>query len=142
MKKSKKSSSDKAPPMPQQYGTGRRKTAVARVFLREGSGNITVNNMEMEKFFSRLRSKIVAKQALVVAERENQFNLFVTVRGGGENGQAEAVRHGIARALVAHDSTLKPALRMAGLMSRDSRAVERKKAGLRKARRSRQYSKR
>lgn len=126
----------------QDYGTGRRKTAVARVFLKNGKGDIKVNNKKLEDFFSRLRSKIVARQALRVVNGDDKFDFFVTVRGGGENGQAEAVRHGIARALVAHNPELKPPLRAAGLMSRDSRAVERKKAGLRKARRSRQYSKR
>jgi small subunit ribosomal protein S9 len=124
------------------YGTGRRKTAAARVFLAPGKGGFTVNNRELAHFFSRLRSQIVATQALQVANLEGKFDLKVTVRGGGESGQAEAVRHGVARALVAHNPDLKPALRAAGLMSRDPRAVERKKAGLRKARRSRQYSKR
>ena len=126
----------------QDYGTGRRKTAVARVFLSDGKGDIKVNNKKLEDFFSRLRSKIVARQALQVVNSDDKYDFYITVRGGGESGQAEAVRHGIARALVAHDPELKPALRAAGLMSRDSRAVERKKAGLRKARRSRQYSKR
>jgi small subunit ribosomal protein S9 len=124
------------------YGTGRRKTAVARVFLRSGKGDFAVNSRSVDDFFSRLRSRIIARQALQVAGMEDQFDLLVTVRGGGENGQAEAVRHGVARALVAHNPELKPQLRAAGLISRDSRAVERKKAGLRKARRSRQYSKR
>lgn len=126
----------------QDYGTGRRKTATARVFLRPGKGAFTVNKRELKDFFSRLRSQIVARQALQVTETENQFDLSVSVRGGGESGQAEAVRHGVARALVVHNAELKPLLRSAGLISRDSRAVERKKAGQRKARRSRQYSKR
>ncbi|MCH9705785.1 MAG: 30S ribosomal protein S9 [Proteobacteria bacterium] len=124
------------------YGTGRRKTAAARVFIRPGSGNFTVNDRPLETFFSRLRSQIIARQALQVTEKEGQFDLLVTVRGGGESGQAEAVRHGIARALVQYNPELKTTLRTAGLITRDSRAVERKKVGLRKARRSRQYSKR
>lgn len=124
------------------YGTGRRKTAAARVFMRPGKGGFTVNNRPLEQFFSRLRSQIIARQALVLAECQEQFDLVVTVRGGGESGQAEAVRHGIARALTRHNPELKPALKSAGLITRDSRAVERKKVGLRKARRSRQYSKR
>lgn len=124
------------------YGTGRRKTAAARVFIRPGNGVFTVNGLELTKFFPRLRSQIVARQALQVAAAEDSFDLLVTVRGGGESGQAEAVRHGVARALVQHNADNKPALRAAGLISRDSRAVERKKTGLRKARRSKQYSKR
>lgn len=126
----------------QNYGTGRRKTAVSRVFLRPGTGTFTVNHKPLDQFFSRLSSQIVAKQALVLTELADSFDLYVTVRGGGESGQAEAVRHGIARALVEYNTDLKPALRSAGLMTRDSRSVERKKPGLRKARRSRQYSKR
>ena len=124
------------------YGTGRRKCAAARVFIRPGSGEFTVNERPLEQFFSRLRSQIIARQALLVAEKDGMFDLKVTVRGGGESGQAEAVRHGIARALTQFDPNLKPVLRAAGLITRDPRAVERKKVGLRKARRSRQYSKR
>ena len=124
------------------YGTGRRKNAAARVFLSAGKGDITVNKRSLPVFFPRLRSQIVACQALKIVEVEGQFNFMITVRGGGESGQAEAVRLGIVRALVAHNPDFKPALRSAGLMTRDSRAVERKKVGLRKARRSRQYSKR
>lgn len=124
------------------YGTGRRKTSVARVFLRPGKGEFTVNNRPLEKFFSRLRSQIIARQALQIVNLASEFAVTVTVRGGGENGQAEAVRHGVSRALAQYREDLKPDLRSHGLMSRDSRAVERKKAGLRKARRSRQYSKR
>lgn len=124
------------------YGTGRRKTAAARVFITPGKGAFTVNGRELTTFFPRLRSQIVAQQALQVAAAEGTFDLLVTVRGGGESGQAEAVRHGVARALVKHNPDHKPVLRAAGLITRDSRAVERKKTGLRKARRSKQYSKR
>ena len=124
------------------YGTGRRKTATARVFMSPGKGAFTVNGLELNKFFPRLRSQIVAQQSLQVVEVEGTFDLLVTVRGGGESGQAQAVRHGIARALVQNNPDHKPALRAAGLITRDSRAVERKKTGLRKARRSKQYSKR
>lgn len=124
------------------YGTGRRKTASARVFLRPGSGAFMINKRPLEQFFTRLRSQIIARQALQLLDSEKQFDLMVTVKGGGENGQAEAVRHGCARALINFDPDLKPRLRGAGLVTRDSRAVERKKVGLRKARRSRQYSKR
>lgn len=131
-----------APKIRYDYGTGRRKTAAARVFLRPGSGAFTVNDRPLEQFFSRLRSQIIARQALQITQSESIFDLKVTVRGGGESGQAEAVRHGIARALVVHNPDLKAALRAAGLITRDPRAVERKKVGLRKARRSRQYSKR
>ena len=132
----------KKPKVEYHYGTGRRKNAAARVFVRPGSGAFTVNKRPLEQFFSRLRSQIIARQALQVAESEGTLDLLVTVRGGGESGQAQAVRHGIARALVAFNPDLKQPLRTAGLLTRDSRAVERKKAGLRKARRSRQYSKR
>ena len=125
------------------YSTGRRKTATARVFLRASeSGSCTVNNKPLEKFFSRLRSQIVTGQALQVIGGDEKFDLKITVRGGGESGQAEAVRHGIARALALYNPDYKTPLRAAGLITRDSRAVERKKVGLRKARRSRQYSKR
>ena len=124
------------------YGTGRRKRAAARVFICPGEGVFTVNHRPLEQFFSRLRSQIIARQALQITNNDTAFDLKVTVRGGGENGQAEAVRHGIARALVQFNPELKTELRAAGLITRDSRSVERKKVGLRKARRSRQYSKR
>ena len=124
------------------YGTGRRKSAKSRVFLRPGAGAFKVNGKDIDEFFTRISSRIVARQALVVAGREGEFDLFVTVRGGGENGQAEAVRHGVARALMEDDPDCKPDLRKAGLVTRDSRAVERKKVGLHKARRAKQYSKR
>lgn len=124
------------------YGTGRRKTAVSRVFIQPGEGRFVVNNRVIEEFFSRVSSQMIAKQALEVTGMADKFDLKVTVCGGGESGQAQAVRHGVARALVDYDAELKPTLRASGLMTRDSRAVERKKPGLRKARRSRQYSKR
>ena len=124
------------------YGTGRRKSAKSRVFLRPGKGVFTVNGKPVDEYFPRISSQIIACQALKVAGREGAFDLFVTVRGGGENGQAEAVRHGVARALMVDNPECKPDLRKAGLVTRDSRAVERKKVGLRKARRAKQYSKR
>ena len=127
---------------PYDYGIGRRKTAKARVFLSMGSGKITVNGKPVESFFCRLRSQIIARQSLKVVEGEDKFDLLVTVRGGGESGQAEAVRHGCAQALAGHDSSYTRLLRAAGLMTRDSRTVERKKVGLHKARRASQYSKR
>lgn len=127
---------------PYDYGTGRRKTATARVFLSKGKGGITVNGRDVDQFFCRLRSRIVARQALQVVECENKFNLKVTVRGGGESSQAEAVRHGTAQALAVHNPEFVKRLRAAGLMTRDSRTVERKKVGLHKARRAGQYSKR
>lgn len=124
------------------YGTGRRKTAKARVFLSSGNGKITINGREIDSFFCRLRSRIIARQSLKVVDGEERFDLRVTVRGGGESGQAEAVRHGAALALAVHNPDYVRPLRAAGLMTRDSRAVERKKVGLHKARRASQYSKR
>ena len=139
---SRKRSAKKSAPAKTLYGTGRRKSAKSRVFLRPGAGAFKVNGKDIDEFFTRISSRIVARQALVVAGREGEFDLFVTVRGGGENGQAEAVRHGVARALLKDDPDCKPDLRKAGLVTRDSRAVERKKVGLHKARRAKQYSKR
>ncbi|MCC7082525.1 MAG: 30S ribosomal protein S9 [Burkholderiales bacterium] len=124
------------------YGTGRRKTAVARVFLKTGSGAIVVNDKPVDEFFSRETGRMVVRQPLVVTNHLNSFDIMVNVHGGGESGQAGAVRHGISRALVAYDDTLKPALRKAGLVTRDAREVERKKVGLHKARRRKQFSKR
>lgn len=124
------------------YATGRRKKAAARVFLRPGDGVFTVNKKPLEKYFLRSRSQMVAKQSLKIIDGEEKYDLYVTVSGGGESGQAEAVRHGIARALVNETPDIKSIFRRAGLVTRDSRAVERKKVGLRKARRARQYSKR
>ncbi|MGI9337205.1 MAG: 30S ribosomal protein S9 [Gammaproteobacteria bacterium] len=126
------------------YGTGRRKEATARVFLRPGNGDFVVNKKPIELFFPRARSQMIARQALkVMGEHgESGFDVYATVAGGGESGQAEAVRHGVSRAMVAYRPDCKPILRAAGFIARDARAVERKKVGLRKARRARQYSKR
>lgn len=124
------------------YGTGRRKTAVARVFIKPGKGSIIVNDKPVDEFFSRETGRMVVRQPLVLTNHLNSFDIQVNVHGGGESGQAGAVRHGISRALVDYDETLKPALRKAGLMTRDAREVERKKVGLHKARRRKQFSKR
>jgi len=123
-------------------GTGRRKTAIARVILRKGSGKITVNGKDADQYFSRETGRMIIRQPLVVTATENQFDFTVLVTGGGESGQAGAVRHGIVRALVEYSGELKPALRKAGLVTRDAREVERKKVGHRKARKTEQYRKR
>lgn len=127
---------------PHYYGTGRRKTSVARVYLRSGAGNIVVNGRVVDEFFSRETGRMIVRQPLQVSNHLTTFDITVNVSGGGENGQAGAVRHGIARALVNYDASLKPALRKAGLVTRDAREVERKKVGLHKARRRKQFSKR
>ena len=124
------------------YGTGRRKSAVARVFLKPGKGGFVVNGKPVDQFFGRETGRMVVRQPLVLTNNLNAFDILVNVHGGGESGQAGAVRHGISRALVAYDDTLKPALRKAGLVTRDAREVERKKVGLHKARRRKQFSKR
>ena len=124
------------------YGTGRRKTAVARVYIRPGNGKITVNDKPVDQFFSRETGRMLVRQPLEVTNMQTTFDISVNVTGGGENGQAGAVRHGIARALVEYDASLKPALRQAGLVTRDAREVESKKVGLHKARRRKQFSKR
>ena len=126
----------------QHYGTGRRKTSTARVFLRPGSGNITVNKRPLDEYFGRETSRMLARQALEAVDLTDKFDLYITVKGGGNNGQAGAIRHGITRALMAYDESLRGPLRKAGFVTRDARAVERKKVGLRKARRATQYSKR
>jgi len=128
--------------MTQYYGTGRRKTSTARVFLRPGSGNIVINKRSLEEFFGRDTSRMVVLQALELVEMTDKFDLYITVKGGGISGQSGAIRHGIARALLQYDETLRPALREAGFVTRDARQVERKKVGLRKARKRRQFSKR
>ena len=126
----------------QNYGTGRRKSSTARVFLRKGSGSITVNGRPLDEFFGRETARMIVRQPLVVAEAEGRFDVQVTVRGGGTTGQAGAIRHGITRALMDYDEGLRKTLRKAGFVTRDAREVERKKVGLRKARRRPQYSKR
>src|SRR6187402_1465470 len=126
----------------QNYGTGRRKSSVARVFLRKGTGTITVNERPLDEFFGRETSRMIVRQPLEVTQLTSKFDVRVTVEGGGMTGQAGAIRLGIARALVSYDENLKPALRKAGLMTRDAREVERKKVGLHKARRATQFSKR
>ena len=125
----------------QYYGTGRRKTAIARVFLKPGKGAIVVNRKPVDEFFSRETGRMVVRQPLVLTNHLGTFDISVNVHGGGESGQAGAVRHGISRALVAYDEALKPTLRKAGLVTRDAREVERKKVGLHKARRRKQFSK-
>lgn len=124
------------------YGTGRRKSAVARVFLAKGSGNIVVNGKPIDEFFSRETGRMIARQPLVLTNNLEAFDIKVNVGGGGESGQAGAIRHGITRALIDYDAGLKPALSQAGLVTRDAREVERKKVGLHKARRRKQFSKR
>lgn len=126
----------------QNYGTGRRKSSTARVFLRPGSGNIVINTKTLADYFGRETSRMVVRQPLELVELTEKFDIFITVRGGGNNGQAGAIRHGITRALMEYDETLRPALRKAGFVTRDAREVERKKVGLRKARRATQFSKR
>lgn len=124
------------------YGTGRRKSAVARVFIKPGKGDIVVNDKPVDEFFSRETGRMIVRQPLTLTETLGKFDIMVNVTGGGEAGQAGAVRHGITRALIDYDATLKTALKHAGLVTRDAREVERKKVGLRKARRRKQFSKR
>ena len=124
------------------YGTGRRKTAVARVFIKTGSGKFVVNDKPVDDFFSRETGRMVVRQPLELTAHMNTFDIMVNVSGGGESGQAGAVRHGITRALIEYDTELKPVLSKAGLVTRDAREVERKKDGLHKARRRKQFSKR
>lgn len=126
----------------QNYGTGRRKTSTARVFLRPGSGKITVNAKALDIYFGRETARMVVRQPLELTEMTDKFDIYVTVRGGGPSGQAGAIRHGITRALMEYDETYRPALRKAGYVTRDAREVERKKVGLRKARKKPQFSKR
>ena len=124
------------------YGTGRRKSAVARVFIKLGKGDIIVNDKPIDEFFSRETGRMVVRQPLELTDTVGKFDIMVNVFGGGESGQAGAVRHGITRALIDYDASLKPTLSQAGLVTRDAREVERKKVGLRKARRRKQFSKR
>ncbi|WP_286239726.1 30S ribosomal protein S9 [Neptuniibacter sp. QD29_5] len=126
----------------QYYGTGRRKTSTARVFLRPGTGAITINNRTIEEYFGRETARMIVRQPLELTNNLEAFDVVVTVKGGGGFGQAGAIRHGITRALMEFDETLRPALREAGYVTRDARMVERKKVGLRKARKKPQFSKR
>lgn len=124
------------------YGTGRRKTSVARVFIKKGSGQIVVNGKPVDEYFARETGRMIVRQPLVLTNHVESFDIKINVHGGGESGQAGAARHGITRALIDYDETLKSALKQAGLVTRDARAVERKKVGLHKARRRKQFSKR
>jgi small subunit ribosomal protein S9 len=124
------------------YGTGRRKSAVARVFIKPGKGDIVVNDKPVDVFFSRETGRMIVRQPLALTETLTKFDIMVNVIGGGEAGQAGAVRHGITRALIDYNAEFKPVLKQAGLVTRDAREVERKKVGLRKARRRKQFSKR
>jgi small subunit ribosomal protein S9 len=126
----------------QNYGTGRRKSSAARVFLKPGKGAIVVNGKPLDTFFGRETARMIVRQPLELTQMENKFDINVTVEGGGVTGQAGAIRLGLSRALVEYDESLKPSLRKAGFMTRDAREVERKKVGLHKARRASQYSKR
>lgn len=124
------------------YGTGRRKSAIARVYATRGSGKITVNKKTLEDYFGRKTDQMVSRQPLQCVDLEGKLDVNVIVKGGGPSGQAGAIRHGLTRALMEYDETLRPALRKAGYVTRDSRVVERKKVGLHKARKRPQYSKR
>ncbi|HBZ29447.1 MAG TPA: 30S ribosomal protein S9 [Nitrosomonas nitrosa] len=124
------------------YGTGRRKSAVARVFIKPGNGPVIVNNKPVDEYFSRETGRMIVRQPLELTGNTENLDIMVNICGGGESGQAGAVRHGITRALIDYDETLKPVLSKAGFVTRDAREVERKKVGLRKARRRKQFSKR
>jgi small subunit ribosomal protein S9 len=124
------------------YGTGRRKTSVARVFIKKGTGKIVVNGKPVDEFFARETGRMVVRQPLELTGHLESFDIKVNVHGGGETGQAGAIRHGITRALIDYDATLKPSLSQAGFVTRDAREVERKKVGFHKARRRKQFSKR
>jgi len=124
------------------YGTGRRKTSTARVFMTPGKGAITVNDRPLDTFFGRKTAQMIVRQPLELLQLTEAFDINVTVKGGGTTGQAGAIRHGLTRALMQYDESMRPTLRKAGFVTRDAREVERKKVGLRKARRATQYSKR
>ena len=124
------------------YGTGRRKSSTARVFMKPGKGNITVNNRALDVFFGRKTAQMIVSQPLELTQHAETFDVNVTVKGGGTTGQAGAIRHGLTRALMKYDESLRSTLRKAGFVTRDAREVERKKIGLRKARRATQFSKR
>jgi small subunit ribosomal protein S9 len=129
-------------PATEYYGTGRRKTSTARVFMRNGAGGITVNKRPLDQYFGREVARMIVRQPLELVELADKFDINVTVAGGGSFGQAGAIRHGITRALMEYDESLRPALRSSGYVTRDAREVERKKVGLRKARKRPQFSKR
>jgi small subunit ribosomal protein S9 len=126
----------------QYYGTGRRKTSTARVFIAQGSGNIVVNDKTLEQYFGREVARMIVRQPLELVDLVDKFDIKITVKGGGSFGQAGAIRHGLTRALMEYDETLRQPLRAAGFVTRDAREVERKKVGLRKARKKPQFSKR
>ncbi|MCW8194365.1 30S ribosomal protein S9 [Proteobacteria bacterium 005FR1] len=126
----------------QNYGTGRRKTSTARVFIAQGQGNISVNGRTLDEYFGREVARMIVRQPLELVDMTDKFDIKITVRGGGSFGQAGAIRHGLTRALMDYDESLRPALRGAGYVTRDAREVERKKVGLRKARKRPQFSKR
>ncbi len=126
----------------QYYGTGRRKSSSARVFMSKGTGQIVINKLPLEEYFGRETAHMILKQPLVSTENSESFDIMVTVKGGGDSGQAGAIRLGIARALLKYDESLRGTLKKAGYLTRDARKVERKKVGLRKARRATQFSKR
>ena len=126
----------------QYYGTGRRKTSTARVFIKNGKGDITVNKKPLDVFFGRKTAQMIVRQPLELTDTNEKFDVNVTVKGGGITGQAGAIRHGLTRALMSYDESLRSSLRKAGFVTRDAREVERKKVGLRKARRATQFSKR
>jgi small subunit ribosomal protein S9 len=126
----------------QYYGTGRRKSSTARAFIKAGSGKIVINQRSLEQYFGRPTARMVVRQPLELVEMTEKLDLFITVNGGGISGQAGAIRHGITRALMQYDETLRGELRKAGFVTRDARKVERKKVGLHKARKRPQYSKR
>ena len=126
----------------QYYATGRRKTSSARVYMSAGTGSIIVNGQPVDEFFGRKTSRMIVRQPLDIVEMNDKFDIKISVKGGGNSGQAGAIRHGITRALMEYDETLRPVLRKAGFVTRDARKVERKKVGLRKARRAVQFSKR
>lgn len=126
----------------QYYGTGRRKSSSARVFIKPGSGNIIINQRSLDQYFGRETARMIVRQPLELVEMSDKLDMYITVKGGGISGQAGAIRHGITRALMEYDEGLRSELRKAGFVTRDARKVERKKVGLRKARRRPQYSKR
>ncbi|WWO97214.1 MAG: 30S ribosomal protein S9 [Candidatus Dasytiphilus stammeri] len=126
----------------QWYGTGRRKSSSARVFIKSGNGEIIINKRSLDQYFARETARMIILQPIELVDMVSKLNIFITVKGGGISGQAGAIRHGITRALIAYDESLRPSLRQAGFVTRDSRKVERKKFGFRKARRSPQFSKR